>query len=1034
MADDKPIIDFGNAPRDLQLLIDRLKLADGVILKISQDALTAGRNLSNIQLPSDLASFTADNQRLTAQIQAQAQALSQLQNQYNTLSRQRQQSSQRTAEESVNQGILNRNALEAARINSTLAGAYMRLSAQQSQASRNLQDLVVRGRLATQTQREYDRELRTAQRDFNTLNQRITAADRAVGRFNRNVGNYPMQAVRGLKDLLGAFGLVGGVTLAAGIFKDIFEKTKEIQSLNMALKQVTETNELFAQSQAFLSRISEAYGANINDLTKQFTQFYVSAKDKISGSEIEQIFESITKAGASMGLSTEQQEKAFLALNQMMSKGTIQAEELRGQLGEALPGSLGIMAKAVGVTENKLAEMMKAGELLAADVLPKFAKQLEITYGIDNVNRIDNLASAQNRLSNAWTRFVGGLDEDGNKLSAFFSGALKVITKIVEGTTLLLQSEETKRANQLTKFRQDGYNSTLNYYKSLDEIKKQDLINDKVYTQEKIDQETKEFNRLKGRNLILKAITPERRFGMNKEELTALVAGEAEIEQNKEKMKAINNLLASRTGNVKAVNELLNADKKAVAVTKELTKAELKAIEDRLKALYDASKKELELQIAKNDVVLNNEDNYYTDRLTALDKNNAIRLKIAKLDYDEHFRLSEGDKNKQRSAQIDFEIAKLSIAEKYGKERIALEKLQLKSIGIDKPKEDKTLEGSSKKAIETLEQQQEAIAKTKEYMEELKKATNEWLGSFSSDFLQNSGFGSLETFFDGSFDKLLAGAETVEEKFAVTFNAIAESAQEAFNFISNASQANFDAEYSRLESQKEIALQFAGDSAAARAKIEEDAEAKKKEIANREFKAKQKQAIFNIAIDTAQAIVSTYAQVPKVDFGVSATTLALIIGGIGAAQIAMVAAQKVPQYWKGTDNAPAGLAYTNERGAEIHTDRLGNIKDLGDNKGARLTMMEAGDKVYTAEQSKMLLFNDDLNYMLKSSGVSLNAKINQTNGMTAQEMDYVIGKHFAKIQTNHTSFDKNGIRQWSERNGNKTIINNARGEGKGFSI
>lgn len=58
---------------------------------------------------------------------------------------------------------------------------------------------------------------------------------------------------------------------------------------------------------------------------------------------------------------------------------------------------------------------------------------------------------------------------------------------------------------------------------------------------------------------------------------------------------------------------------------------------------------------------------------------------------------------------------------------------------------------------------------------------------------------------------------------------------------------------------------------------------------------------------------------------------------------------------------PAGLAYTNERGAEIHTDRLGNIKDLGDNKGARLTMMEAGDKVYTAEQSKMLLFNDDLN-------------------------------------------------------------------------
>jgi tape measure domain-containing protein len=38
-------------------------------------------------------------------------------------------------------------------------------------------------------------------------------------------------------------------------------------------------------------------------------------------------------------------KKELLALNQMMSKGTIQAEELRGQLGEALPGAFGIMAK-----------------------------------------------------------------------------------------------------------------------------------------------------------------------------------------------------------------------------------------------------------------------------------------------------------------------------------------------------------------------------------------------------------------------------------------------------------------------------------------------------------------------------------------------------------------------------------------------------------------------------------------------------------------------------------------------------------------
>jgi hypothetical protein len=58
---------------------------------------------------------------------------------------------------------------------------------------------------------------------------------------------------------------------------------------------------------------------------------------------------------------------------------------------------------------------MKSGQLLA-DEAPKFARQLEITYGIENVQRIDNLASAQTRLSNSWTNFVRSLDEDGNIL------------------------------------------------------------------------------------------------------------------------------------------------------------------------------------------------------------------------------------------------------------------------------------------------------------------------------------------------------------------------------------------------------------------------------------------------------------------------------------------------------------------------------------------------------------------------------------------------------------------------------------------
>jgi hypothetical protein len=49
---------------------------------------------------------------------------------------------------------------------------------------------------------------------------------------------------------------------------------------------------------------------------------------------------------------------------------------------------------------------------------------------------------------------------------------------------------------------------------------------------------------------------------------------------------------------------------------------------------------------------------------------------------------------------------------------------------------------------------------------------------------------------------------------------------------------------------------------------------KKKDISNRENKVKQKQAIFNIAIDTAQAIVASLRTDPT---GIPA----LIIGALG---------------------------------------------------------------------------------------------------------------------------------------------------------
>jgi DNA repair exonuclease SbcCD ATPase subunit len=326
-----------------------------------------------------------------------------------------------------------------------------------------------------------------------------------------------------------------------------------------------------------------------------------------------------------------------------------------------------------------------------------------------------------------------------------------------------------------------------------------------------------------------------------------------------------------------------------------------------------------------------------------------------------------------------------------------------------------------------MKQYAEDIKKAAEEAEKLKRITDNFIGSFTSEFLQNSGLSSFETFFDGTFDKLLEGADKTEEKFAVTFNAIAESAQEAFNFISNASQQNFDAEYARLEAQKDIALQFAGESESARAKVEEDAEKRRKEIAAREFKAKKTQSMVNIVIDTAQAVVSAIAKSP-LTFGLPWSA---VIAGLGAAQLAVVASQKVPQYFDGTDNHPGGLALINDGKGSNYKETVVTPDGKVRQYSGRDVLIDApaGTQVFTHDQ-----WNNELNTMIREKGISMSNSFQSKSGLSYQEMDSIIAKHFSKITTQSTVIDRNGFNTFVSNGSSKTIRNQSRYSGTGFAV
>jgi tape measure domain-containing protein len=269
--------------------------------------------------------------------------------------------------------------------------------------------------------------------------------------------------------LLSTFGIVAGIQIFKDIIKEVFETTKTFDSLNFALEKITGSNFAAADSQRFLLDITRKYGTELVTTTNRWIKFLAAAKQSgLSLKDSEKIFRSMTKAAGVLGLKTDELTGIYLALEQMLSKGKVTTEELRRQLGERLPGAMGIMAAAIGVTIPKLDEMLKKGEVLSADVLPKFADAVELAYDIKNVEKIETLIAAQNRLTAAWQLFVKNVSEGDSVVRKFFAFFIDLSTDTVEGWTKvlateaqLIEEEILKEQNKLLKNLDESFSNRL---------------------------------------------------------------------------------------------------------------------------------------------------------------------------------------------------------------------------------------------------------------------------------------------------------------------------------------------------------------------------------------------------------------------------------------------------------------------------------------------------------------------------------------------------------------------------------------------
>lgn len=174
---------------------------------------------------------------------------------------------------------------------------------------------------------------------------------------------------------------------------------------------------------------------------------------------------------------------------------------------------------------------------------------------------------------------------------------------------------------------------------------------------------------------------------------------------------------------------------------------------------------------------------------------------------------------------------------------------------------------------------------------------------------------------------ILQGFASIASGLASVMSGIYDGRIEKLEEEQEANEEAYEAEVERIESLQETGAISTEEAEARKRAAEDRTRQKEEEIAKKKSEMEQRQAKWNKAnsiiqttIATSLAIMQAYAQAGPI----VGSVFAAIIAAMGAAQIAIIAAQQIPKYAKGTKDHPGGLAIVGDGGR-----REGVVTDKG---------------------------------------------------------------------------------------------------------
>ena len=178
-----------------------------------------------------------------------------------------------------------------------------------------------------------------------------------------------------------------------------------------------------------------------------------------------------------------------------------------------------------------------------------------------------------------------------------------------------------------------------------------------------------------------------------------------------------------------------------------------------------------------------------------------------------------------------------------------------------------------------------------------------------------------EVIIKGEKDRAKTTQDTLND-ILDAYNRFASSISNLFDSITQRRLQNIDAEIEALDAKTEREIELAGDNDAAVAAIEANAEARRAQLELKKKQEQRKQA----QIDKTLALFQAGLEVPQAfleGLKRGGPILAAVYAALAGIQLVAIAAKPIPQFEKGTNFSPEGLAIVGEKGPELKIEPSG---------------------------------------------------------------------------------------------------------------